>query len=127
MDKNYKMLSVGNLESFKDKLFLAKELELTSCEMSLGFLPAGKSIPFVHAHKTNEEVYFFIRGKGLFFVDGDEFLVAEGSVVRVSPSGKRCIKADEDMLFVCVQANENSLKQATKDDGIILETKTSWM
>jgi hypothetical protein len=61
-------------------------------------------------------------------VDGDEFPVQEGSLIRVAPAGKRSWKAgNEDLYFICIQAQAGSLKQATLHDGIRLPTKTSWI
>jgi mannose-6-phosphate isomerase-like protein (cupin superfamily) len=91
-------------------------------------LPAGKGIPFVHAHKKNEELYIFIRGSGTFFVDGDEFPIQEGSLIRVAPAGERAFKAgSEDLYFFCIQTEAGSLTQATLEDGIRLPTATSWI
>lgn len=134
--KHFKSLDVGPLESLRGraslgargKFLLAEELGLTGCEVSLNRLPAGKGMPFVHAHQRNEEVYIVIRGSGTFYVDGEEFPIAEGSVIRVDPQGERAWRAgEEDLYFICVQAERDSLTQATRDDGIICETKTAWM
>ena len=32
-------------------------LGLTGAEISINTLPAGASVPFVHSHKQNEEIY----------------------------------------------------------------------
>ena len=137
MKKNYSILNAGPFETlqekeyngFSGKLFVGKDLGLTGCEMSLNRLPAGTAMPFVHAHKKNEELYLILRGSGVFFVDGEEFPVQEGALIRVAPAGERSWKASdsEDLYFVCIQAQEHSLTQATRDDGILLDTKTSWM
>lgn len=137
MKKNYSILNAGPFEKlqekeyhgFSGKLFVGKDLGLTGCEVSLNRLPAGTSMPFAHAHKKNEELYLVLRGSGVFFVDGEEFPVQEGSLVRIAPAGERSWKASdqEDLYFICIQAQEHSLTQATKDDGIRLETKPSWM
>ena len=134
--KNFKALHSGPLETLQERTFhrgrgkylIGKDLDLTGCEVSLNRLPAGKGMPFVHAHKRNEEVYLVIKGSGTFYVDGEEFPITEGSLIRVDPQGERAWKAgDEDLYFICVQAEQGSLKQATLDDGIICETKTAWM
>ena len=137
MKKNYSILNAGLLErlqekeyhGFSGKLFVGKDLGLTGCEMSLNRLAAGTAMPFVHAHKKNEELYFILKGSGVFFVDGEEFPVQEGTLIRVAPAGERSWKASdhEDLYFICIQAQEHSLTQATRDDGILLETKTSWI
>ncbi|QEM68821.1 cupin domain-containing protein [Geobacter sp. FeAm09] len=135
--KNFAAADIGPLEGLvshefrglKGKCFMGKELGLTGCEVSLNRLPAGTAMPFVHAHTKNEELYIVLRGNGTFFVDGTEFPVREGSLVRVAPQGERSWKAgDEDLYFICIQAEENSLSQATLDDGFrIPTTKASWM
>src|SRR5262245_14087776 len=134
--KNFKAIHAGPLESLKERRFLkakgkylvGEELGLTGCEVSLNRLPAGHGMPFVHAHKQNEEVYIVVRGSGTFYVDGEKFPIAEGSVVRVEPAGERAWQAgEEDLYFICIQATKGSLSQATLTDGIICETKTEWM
>ncbi|MDD5287424.1 MAG: cupin domain-containing protein [Desulfuromonadaceae bacterium] len=113
---------------FHGKFFIGKELGLTGSEVSLNRLPAGKGMPFVHAHKKNEELYIVLRGNGTFFVDGDEFPVQEGSLIRVAPAGERAYKAGSEALyFICIQTEAGSLNQATLEDGIRLATTTSWI
>ncbi len=113
---------------FHGKYFIGKELGLTGCEVSLNRLPAGKGMPFVHCHKKNEELYIILRGNGTFYMDGNEFPIQEGSLIRVAPEGERAWKAgDEDLYFICIQAEAGSLTQATLEDGVRLATITSWM
>ncbi len=67
---NYSAEHIGPFEDllqrdfmgFHGKYFIGKELGLTGSEVSLNRLPAGKGIPFVHAHKKNEELYIVLRG-----------------------------------------------------------------
>ncbi|HKK01804.1 MAG TPA: cupin domain-containing protein [Desulfuromonadales bacterium] len=134
--KNYTVQHTGPLETllerdfmgFHGKYFIGEQLGLTGSEVSLNRLPAGKGIPFVHAHKKNEELYIVLRGSGTFYVDGEEFPVQEGSLIRVAPDGGRAWKAgDEDLYFICIQTEAGSLSQATLEDGYHLETKASWM
>lgn len=121
--KNYVVTSVGDIGA-KGRVELHDELALTGSEISINELPPGVSVPFIHSHKRNEEVYIVIKGKGRFYVDGDEFEVAEGSVVRVDPAGARCISAAKDsaIRYICIQTEANSLVQFTQTDGIILES-----
>lgn len=135
--KNFTATHIGPLENLlshdfrglKGKYFIGSELGLTGCEVSLNRLQAGKGMPFVHAHTKNEELYIVLSGSGTFFVDGEEFPVREGSLVRVAPKGERAWKAgDEDLYFICIQAEAESLTQATLEDGFrIPATKASWM
>jgi len=134
--KNYSAEHTGPFETllqrdfmgFHGKYFIGENLGLTGCEVSLNRLPAGKGMPFVHAHKKNEELYIVLRGNGTFFVDGEEFPVQEGSLIRIAPEGERAWKAgSEDLYFICIQAEAGSLSQATLEDGIRLPTTTSWI
>ena len=134
--KHYTLDQIGSLEnlgqhSYRDvpgKRFIGNGLGLTGCEVSLNRLPAGSGTPFVHAHKKNEELYIVLRGSGMFYVDGEEFPINEGSLVRVSSDGARVLTAgSEDMYFICIQAEENSLTQATLEDGYRIDVRASWM
>ena len=131
MGKNYAVMNVGTFNgdlAKKERVMAGETLSLTSNEMSFNYLPAGKFVPFVHSHKLNEEVYIILSGTGKFAVDGEEFNIREGSVIRVSPAGERAITAgNEDLVYICVQAQDGSLTQSTNDDGIIRESKASWM
>ena len=72
---------------------------------------------------------FILKGKGQFYVDGDEFDVEEGSVIRVDPAGARCLKADDQtpIRYICVQTEANSLAQFTENDGVMVEVKPTWL
>ena len=71
--------------------------------------------------EENEEVYIILKGNGKFQVDDKVFLISEGSIVRVNPEGKRSMinLSNNDMIYIVVQAKQNSLKQWTLDDGKI--------
>lgn len=136
VNKHYTYEQLGSLENLVEhnfmglvgKFFLGEKLGLSGCEVSLNRLPAGQGMPFVHAHKMNEELYIVLRGSGTFYVDGEEFPIREGSLIRVAPEGARAWKAgDEDLYFICVQSEVDSLSQATRKDGFHLPAKASWM
>lgn len=124
---NYQATSVGDIQA-KGRATLHNELALTGSEISINELPPGVGVPFLHSHKRNEEIYVVVRGKGRFQVDGDEFEVAEGSVIRVDPAGARCIAAEpqSSLRYICIQTEAKSLVQFTEGDGVILETKPTW-
>jgi len=125
--KHYQTTSIGALSGVKRET-LHDSLALTGAEISVNQMPPGASIPFVHSHKQNEEIYLIVRGKGFFQVDDEEFEVAEGSAVRIDPAGKRAIKAapDEGLTYICVQATCGSLIQFTQSDGVVHEEKPVW-
>lgn len=110
------------------KLFIGGNLGLTGCEVSVNKLPAGRGMPFVHAHKKNEELYMVLSGSGTFHVDGEEFPLKEGSMVRVAPEAGRALTAgSEDLCFICIQTEAGSLTQATLEDGYRVDAQASWM
>ena len=125
---NYQASSIGDIQTL-GRVTLKNELALTGSEISMNELPPGASVPFVHSHKRNEEVYIILRGKGQFYVDGEEFEVEEGSVIRVDPAGARCLRADGQtpIRYICIQTEANSLVQHTQDDGVMLEAKPTWL
>lgn len=131
MEKNYSVLQLGTFGTDlaeKGRVMAGEALGLTGCEISFNHSPAGAFTPFVHSHKRNEEVYIVLHGSGMFKADSEEFPIEEGSVIRVAPAAERAIKAgDSGLSFICIQAEAGSLTQATGDDGVLTETKASWM
>ena len=125
---NYKLASCANIKT-SGRTTLHDVLELTGTEVSINELPPGVSVPFVHAHKQNEEVYLIMSGSGQFYLDGEEVAVTQGDVLRVDPAAKRCIKADANgsLHFVCIQSKANSLEQFTEHDGVPADGKPSWL
>ena len=114
---NYTKTNIGN----EGRVELHEALSLTGAEISINKLPAGASVPFVHSHKTNEEVYGIISGKGKVIIDGEEIALNAGDWVRISPAAKRQFFAaeDEGISYVCIQTKENSLESFTADDAVI--------
>ncbi len=114
---NFSKVSVGQ----DARTELHDKLSLTGAEISINNLPAGASVPFIHSHKNNEEIYAVLAGKGKAVIDGEDVELAAGDWIRISPAGKRQFFAAEDasISFVCIQVKENSLGSYTKDDGII--------
>ncbi len=108
---------------------LHDDLALTGSEISINNLPASVSVPFVHAHKRNEEVYIVLAGKGQFYIDGEKFDVEEGSVLRLDPAAARCIKAGSQgpLRYMCIQTEAKSLVQFTETDGVPVDVKPSWL
>ena len=105
----------------RPKKFLKDTLALTGMEISVTTIPAGGKSPFFHSHKQNEELYIFIQGSGQMQLDDNLVDVKEGTLIKVLPASKRAIRASADaqLVYLCIQAKENSLEQYTKGDGII--------
>lgn len=100
---------------------LHDKLSLTGAEVSINNLPAGASVPFIHSHKNNEEIYVVLAGKGKAVIDGEDVELVAGDWVRISPAGKRQFFAAEDsaISFACIQVKENSLEGYTMDDAVV--------
>ena len=71
---NYTKINVGN----EARAELHDKLALTGAEVSINTLPAGTGVPFVHAHKNNEEIYGIIAGRGKAVIDGEEVCLSAG-------------------------------------------------
>ncbi len=101
---------------------LHDKLSLTGAEISINNLPAGASVPFIHSHKNNEEIYAVLAGKGKAVIDGEEVELAAGDWIRISPAGKRQFFAAGDcaLSYVCIQVKENSLGGYTAEDGVMV-------
>ena len=114
---NYAKTTIGN----EGRVELHETLSLTGAEISINNLPAGASVPFVHSHKTNEEIYGILSGKGKVVIDGEEIALTAGDWLRISPAAKRQFFAAEDagISYVCIQAKENSLGGFTADDAVV--------
>ncbi|MGN0414141.1 MAG: cupin domain-containing protein [Agathobacter sp.] len=115
--KNYTKTNVGN----EGRVELHEELALTGAEVSVNQLPAGASVPFVHSHKNNEEIYGILSGKGKAMIDGEEIELATGDWLKIAPAAKRQFFAanDSGIVYVCIQVKENSLGGFTADDAVV--------
>lgn len=110
------------------KHFLKDEIGFTGCEISVNSMAPGASMPIYHQHKQNEEIYIFIQGKGEVQVDDEIVDVQEGTIVRITPEGERTWRnnSDEPLLFIIVQARENSLIQYGLSDANVPEKAVAW-
>ena len=114
---NYKKISVGAA----DRIELHDQLGLTGAEISVNAMPAGAGVPFVHAHKQNEEIYIVLEGKGSMTIDGEAVELAANDFLRVSPAAKRQLSAaaDSGIKYLCIQVKENSLENYTATDAVM--------
>lgn len=104
----------------KGKHFLKEVLGLSGMEISINSLPAGVTMPFTHAHRLNEEVYFFLGGEGEFCVDDCTVPVGPGSVIRVAPEGRRCWRntGEVPLNYLVIQARNGSMVGDSIEDGL---------
>jgi mannose-6-phosphate isomerase-like protein (cupin superfamily) len=56
-------------------------------------LPPGSSIG-EHTHGNNEELYIILEGEGVMRLDGHEFRVRKGSLIRNRPGGTHGLRND---------------------------------
>ena len=114
---NFTKTNIGN----EGRVELHDKLSLTGAEVSINQLPAGASVPFVHAHKNNEEIYGILSGKGKVLIDDADIELTTGDWLKISPSAKRQFFAASDcgIIYVCIQAKENSLEGFTANDAVL--------
>ena len=114
---NYNKISVK--EDARTELH--DRLNLTGAEISINVLPAGASVPFVHAHKQNEEIYAILEGRGSAVIDGDTVTLEAGDWVRIAPAAKRRFfaAADSSIKYLCIQVKQNSLEGYTMTDAVV--------
>ena len=119
--KNYAIKNLNGWQNVEGKIFLGQELGMTGAEVSLQCLDAGEDAPFLHSHKTHEEIYVIISGKGEYEVDGEKMAVSEGSVIRVAPAGVRALRntSDNEMVMMCIQYEAKPITSFMDDANII--------
>lgn len=138
---NYSAISVGSLNSLGDytlqlgpevkipgKVFGGQAVGAMGGEFSFQVFQPGGESGFLHVHKCHEELYFFLSGSGEFQVDGTVFPVGEGSVVRVSPEGRRSVRNNgpEPLVMLCVQYRGATFTADDAADGVILGEPVKW-
>lgn len=139
--ENFNAISVGKLNELGDyvlelgpdvkipgKVFGGAALNATGAEFSFQMFQPGTETCFLHTHKQHEELYFFLSGNGEFQVDGNVFPVSEGSVVRVSPNGRRSVRNNgtTPLVMLCVQYRGATFTADDAADGNILAEPVKW-
>jgi mannose-6-phosphate isomerase-like protein (cupin superfamily) len=140
--KNYSAIDIGNLDDLmnhsymhpkmkkevKGKVFVGEILKSTGVEISFQVLPPHTDIPFLHNHIKHEEIYIFMKGTGEFQVDDNLFDINEGTIVKISPQGKRTWRnsSDEPMIFMVIQSMVDSLDNYFVSDGQLSNGKILW-
>lgn len=122
------VLDLGPDFKIPGKVFGGALVGATGSDFSFQMFAPGTESGFLHTHKTHEELYFVLSGKGEFQVDGKVFPIAEGSVVRVASDGKRSIRnnSTEPMVMLCVQYRGATFTEEDATDGVILSDKVEW-
>ena len=110
------------------KVFGGAAVGATGAEFSFQSFAPGTETGFLHTHRTHEELYFFLSGRGEFQVDGECFPVGEGSVVRVAPEGRRSVRNNGSgpLVMLCVQYRGGTFTAEDATDGNILQEPVRW-
>ena len=141
-NQNYTAVNVGSWEDIKDhslihaklgteikgKVFVKDPTRASGTEISFTSLPPKSELGYFHIHYKDEETYIILKGSGFYQVDDDCFPIQAGSVIRVASAGVRslCNTSDEEMVYICIQAKENSLEEYTTNDGERVPFTPKW-
>lgn len=122
------VLTLPNDMQIPGKVFIGRNLSCSGTEISFQVFHPGCETGFLHTHRTHEEIYVFIKGKGEYQVDGEIFPVEEGSVVRVSPEGERSLRnnGNEDLVMMCIQYKPVAFDESDAFDAKILNKEVKW-
>ncbi len=114
---NFTKVNVGQ----EARTELHDKLSLTGAEISINNLPAGASVPFVHSHKKNEEIYAVLSGSGKAVIDGESVELNAGDWLRISPAAKRQFFAADNspISYICIQVKSGSLEEYTASDAVV--------
>ena len=88
MSENFQKISLEEAPRTE----LHDKLGLTGAEVSVNRLPAGAAVPFVHAHKQNEELYGVLEGRGELWIDGEVVELKAGDWFRISPAASKATR-----------------------------------
>jgi mannose-6-phosphate isomerase-like protein (cupin superfamily) len=125
---DYSYLHPKRHQEIKGKQFVGEILKTTGAEISFQILPPHTEISFMHQHRQHEEIYVFLKGSGQFQVDESVFEVSEGSVIRISPNGKRTYRnnSGSPLIFMCIQCKAGSLENFFVEDGFRADGEILW-
>jgi mannose-6-phosphate isomerase-like protein (cupin superfamily) len=99
----------SNLDSLKFKstshnigekfiFFREDELQSPLTQIAIGKLKPEEVVPF-HIHKSMEEVFFILSGKGIFSIGDEQFNINKNCCIRVPCGFSHSIKAETDLQF----------------------------
>ena len=93
----------GTVVKNDDRYIVKDNTTLKNLVLSSTFLEANKSTTG-HKHEGQEEVYYFIRGKGEMQLDNNTISVQEGDVVLIEDGVFHKVNntGDYGLYFVCV-------------------------
>ena len=97
----------GQVAKEDDRYIVKDNTKLKNLVLSSTTMKPGKSTSG-HIHKGQEEVYYFIKGKGTMYLDNEPMPVNPGDVVLIKDGVHHRVESnmyqgkDENLYFVCV-------------------------
>ena len=115
-------------EPVRGKYFLKSNLDMKGLEISINSFPAGKSMPFIHRHHKNEELYIVLGGGATFYIDGKFEELTPGSFIRMAPQAARSFKAHDSgpLLMMVIQFPHDSEVVDDVKDGSRVPGPVEW-
>lgn len=142
VEQNFAAISVGKLNELNEyelqlgpdvkipgKVFCSTALGTTGSEFSFQSFAPGTETGFLHSHKSHEELYFFLSGKGEFQVRRNSgFQWKKVALSGYLLPGKRSVRNNgtTPLLMLCIQYCSNTFSQEDATDGIILKEPVKW-
>ncbi len=125
--KDY-VLELGPGVKIPGKVFGGAVVKAGGADFSLQVFAPGTEGGFYHTHREHEELYFFLSGEGEYQVDGVNIPVKEGTVVRVSPAGKRAVRntGSAPLTMLCIQYRAAAPGSVNPSDGTVLNEPVKW-
>jgi uncharacterized cupin superfamily protein len=122
---DYTVVRVQEVENMAEKFdmpwemrFLKNPLGTEQVAVSWLRLPPGQGQKgvFGHRHKTQEEVYFVVRGKVKLKLDDDEIEVEGPAAVRIAPETARAVhnESGEDAELLLISNQVEDLREETE-------------
>lgn len=103
---------------FPGKRFCKEDLNLHYMDFSINKFPPGLEMPFTHQHRQQEELYFFIKGEGEMYIDGELVPFTAGTAIRVDQAALRALRNTnlaEPLYYLCFRAQGGEIDDVETD------------
>lgn len=74
-----------------------------------------------HFHHLPHVIILILEGTGVVHLDGEEYTIQKGDIIRISPETAHGFRADEKLVFLSVQTPPIYGEEAKKDTIFIKE------
>lgn len=104
-----KVIQVNDLDIIKSnhkgncfkRIILAKnDVDSDLCMLNEAYLEPNDSFE-AHSHDSMEEIFYFIEGKGKFFIDNKEIIITPGTCIYLPSKTRHHCIAIEKIKFLC--------------------------